>query len=125
MGIRVVGTARDAEDAVAGAALKPHVLLFDLGMNQKNNIPALMLIRTKRPHTKVILLTGRASDAQILEGISLGARGYLESSLVRRFVVKAVRAVNGGESWVPRAMVAKIIDRLARFNLEKMRSRST
>ncbi|MGH7231076.1 MAG: response regulator [Nitrospiraceae bacterium] len=119
--IRVVGTARTAKEAIVGAALKPQVLLFDLKINRSNAVPALMLIRARIPHTKVILLTGRSPDTQILEAISQGARGYLDQTIIRRFLVKAVRVVNAGESWVPRAMVAKIIDRLARLNPQKAR----
>jgi two-component system NarL family response regulator len=92
--------------------LRPQIVLFDLKMNKRNAVPVLMLLRANSPRTKVILLTGRASDAQILEAISQGARGYLDPASIRRFLVKAVRIVHGGESWVPRAMVAKIIERL-------------
>jgi two-component system nitrate/nitrite response regulator NarL len=121
--IRVVGTARTAREAVAGASLKPQIVLFDLNINKKNAVPALMLIRAKSPRTKIILLTGRASDARILDAISQGARGYLGAALLRRFLVKAVRAVNAGESWVPRSMVVKIIDRLARLNPQSLHLR--
>ena len=120
--IQVIGTARTAQDAIVSSRSKPNVLLFDLRLNRHHAVPALMLIRARIPRTKVLLLTGRgALDTHILQGISHGARGYLESAVVRRFLVKAVRAVHGGESWVPRAMVSKIIDRLARLNLQKAR----
>jgi DNA-binding NarL/FixJ family response regulator len=117
----VVGTARSAQEAIVGADLKPQILLFDLKMNKNNAAPALVLIHAKTPHTKVILLTGRASDAKILEAISQGARGYLGPTVIRRFLIKAVHVVHAGESWVSRAMVAKIIDCLARLHLQKTR----
>ena len=119
--IRVIGTARNAAEAITSADLKPQVLLFDLKLNENRDMPTLMCLRAKIPQTKVILLSGRAPDTLILDAISQGARGYLNSTLVRRFLVKAVRVVNAGESWVPRAMVAKLIDRLTRLNLEKSR----
>ncbi|HJU05442.1 MAG TPA: response regulator transcription factor [Nitrospiraceae bacterium] len=119
--VRVVGTARSAQEAIAGADSKPHILLFDLNMSHNNAAPALVLIRAKTPRTKVILLTGQASDAKILEAISQGARGYLGPIAIRRFLIKAVRVVHAGESWVPRAMVAKIIDCLTRLHLKKTR----
>jgi DNA-binding NarL/FixJ family response regulator len=118
--VRVVGTARTSQEAVVAADLKPQILLYDLKMNRKNSVPPLMLIRVKSPQTKVILLTGKASEAKIIEAISQGARGYLGPTLVRRFLVKAVQVVHRGESWVSRAMVAKIIDRLARLSLQTL-----
>jgi DNA-binding NarL/FixJ family response regulator len=62
----------------------------------------------------MILLTRRSSEAPILEVLCLGARGYLKETDISAFLPKAVRQVEAGEAWVPRKMVAKIVDRLAR-----------
>jgi DNA-binding NarL/FixJ family response regulator len=97
------------------AVHQPDILLLDLKMTRANDAATIPLVRTKSPHTQIILLTGRASDGQVLNGISQGARGYLDAKLLRPFLVKAVRAVAAGESWVSRAMVGKLIDQLARL----------
>jgi DNA-binding NarL/FixJ family response regulator len=120
-GIQTIGTARTAQEAIAGARAKPHILLFDLKLMKDNGILPLVIIRTRSPQTKVILLTGRAPEEQILQAISYGARGYLSAKLLRRFLIKAVRAVNAGETWVSRAMVAKIIDSLAQLTAKQSR----
>lgn len=121
-GIRVVGKASTARDAIAAASLRPHVLLFDLKMARGNGVSPLLVLKAKSPRTKIILLTGRASETQILRVIAHGARGYLGAKLLPRFLVKAVRAVDAGESWVSRTMVTKIIDQLARLNAEAART---
>jgi len=114
-GIRVVATAGTVRETIETAVHQPHILLLDLKMTQANDAATLPLLRTKSPRTQIILLTGQASDAHVLAGISQGARGYLDAKLLKRFLVKAVRAVAAGESWVSRAMVGKLIDQLARL----------
>ena len=113
-GIRVIGEARRGFEVITVVArLKPNILLLDLNLIKRNRIALLLVLRQKSPRTKVILLTHRASESQILEALSHGALGYLEKRLINTFLPKAVRKVDAGEAWVPRKMVAKTIERLA------------
>src|SRR5262249_19960015 len=112
-GIRVVGEARTGLEAIASAGrLRPRILLLDLGLARAAGTSLIPAVRQKSPQTKVILLTERASEARTLEALAHGARGYLDRSVLSRFLARAVRVVDAGEAWVPRKMVAKIMDRL-------------
>lgn len=122
-GVTVIATAQAVRDTIGAAVHQPDILLLDLKMARANDGATVPLLRTKSPQTQIILLTGRASDGDVLAGISQGARGYLDAKLLRRFLVKAVRAVAAGESWVSRAMVGKLIDQLARLVTQDGRPR--
>jgi DNA-binding NarL/FixJ family response regulator len=124
-GITVVATASAVRDTIGTVVHQPDLLLLDLKMTRADDAATIPLVRTKSPHTQIILLTGRASDGQVLTAISQGARGYLDAKLLRPFLVKAVRAVAAGESWVSRAMVGKLIDQLARLVTKNGRPRRT
>jgi DNA-binding NarL/FixJ family response regulator len=116
--IRVVGEARSGLDAVAAAeSLKPSIMLLDLGLVDGDSTPLLPVIRRKSPRTRVLLLSNRGPDSRALDGLSHGARGYLDKSTLGTCLSRAVRVVNAGEAWVPRKMVGKIIDRLARLTV--------
>jgi DNA-binding NarL/FixJ family response regulator len=116
--IRVVGEARSGLDAVAAVEkLKPSIMLLDLGLFDGDSTPLLPVIRRKSPRTRVLLLSDSAPDSRTLEALSHGARGYLDKATLNIYLSRAVRAVNAGEAWVPRKMVAKIIDRLARLTM--------
>ena len=116
--IRVVGEARSGLDAVTAAEkLKPSIMLLDLGLVDGDSTPLLPIIRRKSPRTRVLLLSDRAPDSQTLEALSHGAHGYLDKATLNTYLSRAVRAVNAGEAWVPRKMVAKIMDRLARLTM--------
>lgn len=115
-GISVVGVARNGLEAILAAErLKPHILLLNLNLFRGKGDNLLRALRRKSPRTKMILLTRRASQTLILEALCHGALGYLKEKAIKTFLPKAVRQVKAGEAWVPRKMVAKIVDRLARL----------
>lgn len=114
-GIRVVGEAQSGLKVVAAARLRPRILLLDAQLSAGKGVSLLRVFRRKSPRTKVILLTRRSSQVRILDALSDGARGYLDTRALPTFLPKAVRRVDAGEAWVPRRMVAKILDRLARL----------
>lgn len=123
-GIRVAGEARSGLEAIAMAGQhRPRVLVLDVGLSGRDGA-LLQAVRARSPRTRVILLARMASQAQLLDALSRGARGSLDTRLLRRFLAKAVRAVAADEAWVPRKLVARILDRLARLKarLEPARS---
>ena len=114
--MRVVTETRSGFDAIAATAkFKPSVLLLDGDMSREMGASLIPALRQKSPDSMVVLLVGRASEAPILDALSNGARGYLEDKELPNFLTKAVQAVDAGEAWVPRQMVAKIIAQLARM----------
>jgi DNA-binding NarL/FixJ family response regulator len=113
-GIRVVGEVRSPLEAITTMGrLRPRILLLDLALARPEGRPLIPALRQKSPQTRVILLTGRGSAARTLEALSHGARGYLDRSVIDTFLARAVRVVDAGEAWIPRKMVARIMDKLA------------
>jgi DNA-binding NarL/FixJ family response regulator len=112
--IKVVGEARCGLEAMTAAAkLKPRVLLLDPSGLEGEGVSLVSTLLEKSPKTRIILLSERASDADILDALSQGALGYLAKPALTTYLTKAVRAVAAGEAWVPRRMVGKLIDQLA------------
>ena len=113
-GIRVVGEVKSGLEAInAMGRHRPRILLLDLALARTGGRPLIPALRQKSPHTRVILLTDGERPARTLEALSQGARGYLDRSLLDVFLARAVRVVDAGEAWVPRKMVARIMDKLA------------
>jgi DNA-binding NarL/FixJ family response regulator len=114
-GIRIVGEAGSGLGAASAVArLQPDVLVLDaeLIVDAASLLP---LIRRESPRTRVLLLTDRAPDAQTLDTLTHGARGCLDKALLAIHLPRAVRAVAADQAWVPRGMVAIIMDRLLRL----------
>jgi len=123
-GITVVADVEAGPAALAALArLRPQVLVLDLQRPRLDVLACLPHIRLQSPRTRVILLTSRRTPtALILEGLRRGARGYLDRAALRPFLSKAVRALSAGEAWVPRQMVSRILDQLARVSAAELRA---
>lgn len=114
--IQVVGEAGSGLQAVSTVArLKPRILLLDAGLLGGDAASLLPLIRRKSPNTRVLLLTDPAPPSLTLETLSRGARGFLDRRALRTNLARAVKVVDAGQAWVPRHMVGRLMDRLARL----------
>jgi|RhiMetdeSRZDD1v2_1073273.scaffolds.fasta_scaffold15638_7 DNA-binding NarL/FixJ family response regulator len=100
-GIRVVGSARDADQAMALLGKGPHVVLMDLDMPGIDGIETTRRIRDAAPDVKVVLLTGVERPDAIAKALSAGACGYVPKSRAVEEVMEVVRRAAAGEIVVP------------------------
>jgi DNA-binding NarL/FixJ family response regulator len=98
-GIRLVGQARNGEQAVAMTLeLQPDVVLMDLGMPALDGVAATRRIVETTPHVAVLVLTMATSDDAVFDALRAGARGYLLKGADRAELVRAIEAVAAGEA---------------------------
>jgi len=111
-GIRVVGEARDGEDALHKAlALKPDVILMDLVMPKLDGVQATRRIWEKLPDAKILILTNLTEDKRILAAIEAGALGYLLKDSSPEDLIRAIREVARGESSLHPKVAQRLIGR--------------
>jgi DNA-binding NarL/FixJ family response regulator len=93
-GWEVCGEAKDGRDAVSRAfALKPDLVLLDIGMPNLNGLDAARQIAANCPLTRVLVLTVHDSEQVVREVLAVGARGFLLKSDAGRDLVSAVEAL--------------------------------
>ncbi|MFI1993719.1 response regulator [Actinoplanes sp. NPDC020271] len=98
-GVDVVELAADGEQAVAAvAAHDPDVVLMDLRMPNCDGVTATRRIRAEHPRTQVVVLTTFADDADVLDALRAGARGYLTKDAGAEEVERALRRVAAGHA---------------------------
>lgn len=77
MGIKVVGTASNARDAIeAVRRARPALVCLDIDMPGMSGLEALPQIRLASPKTKVVMITGNAGRAIVEAAVAGGAKGY-------------------------------------------------
>ena len=93
-GLVVVGEAANGQEAVdLVEALRPDVLVLDVAMPVLDGLEALPLIRAASPETKVVMLTGFASDTFRNRAREGGAALFIEKGANIQDVVEAVAGV--------------------------------
>lgn len=110
--IRLVGSARDADQAMALLGKKPNVVLMDLDMPGIDGIEATRRIRVAAPDANVVLLTGVERPDAIAKALSAGACGYVPKSRAVDEVLDVVRRAAAGEIIMPASDLASILGQL-------------
>lgn len=111
--LKVIGEAADGDEAVARTReLKPDILLLDLAMPRKAGMEAMRELAADGNGiaTKIIILTAAIERIQIVQALQFGARGVVMKEAATQLLMKAIRAVMGGEYWVGREAVGDIVD---------------
>ncbi|MGZ6144346.1 MAG: response regulator, partial [Myxococcales bacterium] len=94
-GLEVVGEAGNGREAVERAvAMKPDVVVLDIGMPELNGLEATRRIVKAAPRTEVLILTVYESEEVIREVLRAGARGYVLKSDAGRLLLTALEAVS-------------------------------
>jgi DNA-binding NarL/FixJ family response regulator len=110
--IRLVGSARDADEAMALLGEEPDVVLMDLDMPGTDGIEATRRIRDAAPDAKVVLLTGVDRPEAIVEALSAGACGYVPKSRAVDEVLDVVRRAAAGEIVMSAGDLTSVVEQL-------------
>lgn len=113
-GIDVVGRANTADDAKRVCAdQQPDLVIMDVDM-PGDSIAAVQTIRDVSPASKVVMLTVSQDTRHIFSALKAGAHGYVVKGVGSRELVRILRAVYEGESYVSPALAGDILSDMAR-----------
>lgn len=110
--IRVVAEAADGEDALSKlATVEPEVdlLLLDVRMPRRTGLGVLEVLRERPSAPPAILLTTFDDESVALEGIRLGARGFLLKDVTLEQLTSAIRTVAGGGTLIKPAVTERVL----------------
>ena len=97
--LEVVGEAATGEEAISLAeALQPDVIVMDLRMPGINGIEATRRIMQSHPHMRILVVTLFEDDDSVFAALRAGARGYILKEANEVEVLRAIRAVGGGDA---------------------------
>jgi DNA-binding NarL/FixJ family response regulator len=109
--IEIVGEASNGGDAVERAnEVRPDLVLMDIGMSGLSSFEATRQIKKARPETKVLFLTMYDDEDYLVEGIEVGASGYVPKDSPTAQLVAAVRDAFRGGSYLSPRMLSQPVD---------------
>jgi len=109
--LEVVGEASNGSEAAEKAAeLRPDVVLLDIGMPGTSSFETTRQIKRNRPETKVLFLTMYDDEEYLVEGMEVGANGYVLKDSPAGQLVSAIRDVHRGGSYLSPRMLSQLVD---------------
>jgi DNA-binding NarL/FixJ family response regulator len=113
-GLFVVGEAGDGEEAWERARnLDPDVVVIDVSMPGLSGIEAIERITQDCPRVKVLALTMHEERGYLSRVLRAGAAGYALKRSASSELVRAIRAVVGGERYVDPSLAGVLLANFA------------
>jgi len=116
--MEVVAEASNGQQAVElYQQYRPDVALLDLRMPVMTGVEAAQAIRREDPHARMIALTTYGGDEDIRRALAAGVQAYLTKDVLHDELLKAIRAVYAGQTYLPAAMAAALAAQMPRPDL--------
>ena len=108
--VEVIGSARDGLEAVKQAVSQaPDAVVMDLSLPGMNGIEATRRILEAQPKVRVICLSMHAESRFVDAAIKAGAAGYILKDCASDELIRAIRTVMRGNSYLSPAVVGTVL----------------
>ena len=131
--VKIVGEAECGEDSLQLAqSLNPDVILMDVNMPGIGGVETCRRILQRNPKQKIIVLTVHNEQTFPKRLLEIGAKGYLTKDCGIDEMIKAIKQVNSGGSYIASSIAQQLalsllpgndanpIDRLSRREFQVM-----
>jgi len=121
-GMEIVASVLEGATALATIrAHEPDVAVLDINMPQLTGLEVLDALEADDLATRVVFLTGTASDEQIAAAVERGAWGLLLKESAPGTLIACLKAVAAGQRWLPEEVVAPAIRRASERRASNVR----
>lgn len=113
--IDVIAQAEDGEEAIEKAVkYNPDVILLDINMPKMNGIDVLRRLKDLGVKSDVIMLTIHEDREYLRETIKIGADGYVLKDSDADGLIKAIRDVNNGKTYIQPSIASLLVNDIGR-----------
>jgi DNA-binding NarL/FixJ family response regulator len=109
----IVGEANNGRVALQLAQeLLPDVVVMDVSMPELNGLQATKKLKQKCPQVKVLTLTRHTDDGYLQQLLQAGASGYVLKQSKSVELLRAIRAVVNGQTYLDPAITEKAVTQI-------------
>ena len=120
--VELVGEASNGEELVALAGeLKPDVVITDIKMPKVDGVEAAKRLTADHPSIGIIALSMFDEEAQIVDMLEAGAKGYLLKNAHKQEILDAIKAVNLNQTYYCATTSGKLAKMIARSSFDPHR----
>lgn len=113
----VVGEAGDGlEVLVKARAIKPDLILMDIGMPGCDGVEATYRIKQELEETIIVILTVRNEDEKLFDAIKAGAQGYLVKTIHSDELLSLLRSAVRGEAAITPEIGGRMLEEFRRLS---------
>lgn len=95
----------------------PDVALLDMRMPIMSGVEAAAAIRAEFSNARMIALTTYGGDEDIRRALAAGVQAYLTKDVLHDELLKAIRAVHAGQTYLPAGVAAALAAQMPRPDL--------
>ena len=87
---------------------RPDITLMDVRMPVMSGVEAAIAIRAEFPEARIIALSTYGGDEDIRRALAAGVRSYLTKDVLHDELIRAIRAVHSGATYLPPAVASAL-----------------
>lgn len=111
--IVVVAQAGDGKEAIQKIIqYSPDVVLLDINMPIMNGLEVIKYLKTEKIFANVLMLTLHNEVEYLFKAVEIGVKGYVLKDSEADVLIKAIREVYKGDSYIQPNMAAKLFQKM-------------
>lgn len=116
--MEIVSEVDNGAEAIAKfREVDPDIIVMDISMPELNGLKATQRIKKITPDIKIIILTRHKETAYLQQLINAGVSGYVLKQSSSTELVRAIRAVSNGNSYIDPALTDKVFGSYVRRSI--------
>lgn len=113
----LVGEATNAAEAYElAASLTPQIVTIEIALSGQSGLTVARELVRRQPSIHILVLTSHLAEQHVVEALADGVRGYVGKEQPPAELVRALRFVAQGQSYLPPTVSRYVLDQYVRMN---------